>query len=74
MFLVFFFFLVYNYLVVVYNLQNDDGGGKWFGVVGFWGRVGMWVAYAVFFLEILSIFGNIPHFLHKNLWIMYITP
>ena len=70
----FFFFLVYNYLVVVYNLQNDDGGGKWFGVVGFWGRVGMWVAYAVFFLEILSIFGNIPHFLHKNLWIMYITP
>ena len=48
--------------------------GKWFGVVGFWGRVGMWLAYAIFFLENLSIFGNIPHFLHKKTWIMYITP
>jgi hypothetical protein len=51
---------------VVYNLQNYDSGGKWFGVVGFWWRVGMWLAYAIFFLENLSIFGNIPHLLHKK--------
>jgi hypothetical protein len=53
-------------LGVVYNLQNDSGGGKWCGVVGFWVRVGMWLAYAIFFLENLSIFGNIPHSLHKK--------
>lgn len=72
--LVFFFFLVYNRLGLVYNLRNDSGGGKWCGVGGFWGRVGMWLAYAIFFLENLSIFGKYPHLLYKKTWVMYITP
>ena len=43
------------------------------GVKGFVGRVGRWLAYAIFSLEIFSIFGNYPHFLHKKTRIMYIT-